>query len=194
MASLAINCFALRIFWRLAGKSRRDMKCADIFHCRRVDPLDPFDSIERDVQLRDERLSLHQFEKMLDTLPHVPLIYRQTGICVLKNSRPGEGDHAVHEVGFDEFLPDLALAGLVGGSRRRGTVGGDAVGSEIAAEGVRFRHRGRDEVHSGTNIAGGVFGSGLGFGGAGHERLSGNFRVDGCYQSAWRKFWQGFQP
>ncbi len=27
----------------------------------------------------------------------------------------GEGDHAVHEVGFDEFLPDLAFAGLVGG-------------------------------------------------------------------------------
>ncbi len=45
-----------------------------------------------------------------------------------------------------------------------------------------------------AEVFSGIFRSRLGFGGAGHERLSGNFRVDSCYQSAWRKFWQGFQP
>jgi hypothetical protein len=37
----------------------------------------------------------------------------------------GEGDHAVHEVGLDDGLPDLALAGLVRGHR---TVGEDEAG------------------------------------------------------------------
>jgi hypothetical protein len=53
---------------------------------------------------------------------------------------------------------------------------------------------GEPELGLEAEVGGGVFGSGLGFGGAGHERLSGIFRVNGCYQSAWRKFWQGFQP
>ena len=52
----------------------------------------------------------------------------------------------------------------------------------------------RATTHPKAEIGGGIFGSGLGFGWAGHERLSGKFLVDDCYQSAWRKFWQGFQP
>lgn len=43
----------------------------------------------------------------------------------------GEGDHAVHEIGFDEFLPDLAFAGLVGG---HAAVGEDEAGHALRRE------------------------------------------------------------
>jgi len=78
---------------------------------------------------------------------------------------PGERDHAVHEVDLDEFLPDVALAsqalrvsgpfstcasriavaGLVGGSRDCGTVGGDSR-SEAETDEVNADHAVRRQV------------------------------------------------
>ena len=43
----------------------------------------------------------------------------------------GEGDHAVHKVGLDEFLPDVAFAGLVGG---HAAIGEDEAGHALRGE------------------------------------------------------------
>ena len=46
-----------------------------------------------------------------------------------------QGHHAVHQVGLDDGLADLALAGLVGGHRAVGQhEAGDAVGREVVDE------------------------------------------------------------
>ena len=42
---------------------------------------------------------------------------RQTGIWCGVEELPRQGDHTVHEIGFDDVLPDLALTGLVGRHR-----------------------------------------------------------------------------
>ena len=47
----------------------------------------------------------------------------------------GEGDHAVHEVGLDDGLADVAFAGLVGGHAAVGEdEAGHAVGREVVDE------------------------------------------------------------
>ena len=47
----------------------------------------------------------------------------------------GEGDHAVHEVGFDEFLSDVAFTGLVGG---HAAIGEDEAGHAVGREARRM--------------------------------------------------------
>ena len=63
----------------------------------------------------------------------------------------GQGDHAVHEVGLDDGLADLAFAGLVGGHAavgedEAGEAGGREVVDEVLHPGEVGVARGRDAV------------------------------------------------
>ncbi len=61
----------------------------------------------------------------------------------------GEGDHAVHEVGLDEFLPDVAFPGLVG---RHAAIGEDEAARALRREVVdEVLHPGEVGVALGRN-------------------------------------------